>query len=151
KLVEFGALDLVGHRMPVVPGSREDDRPRAAGLLVPEEGAVFLLEAGRADLLSHAELLEDREAEGEQRLAHVEAGKLLLLEDDDGPPGPGERGRDSRARGTAADHGRVVELGHWAILRPARPIRRSNSRMSESSSADASFSTASRSRSEKAR
>jgi hypothetical protein len=114
--VEILALDVVGHRVPVIQGFREFDRARAAGRRVPEEGSVLFLKAGGTDLLGQAELVEDRQREGEKRLADVEPRELLLLEDDHGASGAGERGRDGRAGGTAADDGRVVELRHWRIL-----------------------------------
>src|SRR5439155_16629790 len=116
QLVEVSALDVVRHRVALVPRPLEDDRPRAAGLLVPEEGAVLLLEAGGADLLRDAERFEDRKVEREQRLSHVKAREPLLLEDGDRAAGPRESRRDRRARGPAADDDRVVEFGHCRIL-----------------------------------
>src|SRR6266498_6149720 len=57
QLVEVRALDLIGHRVTVVPRVLEDHRARAAGGLVPEESSVLLLETGGPDLLGQAEFL----------------------------------------------------------------------------------------------
>lgn len=61
--------------MPVVEPGREIHRPDPAALLVPEVGAALDLEARRADLIRHAQPLEDREVEGKKRLADVEPRK----------------------------------------------------------------------------
>src|SRR5262249_36737686 len=147
ELVELRPLDVVGHRVPVVQTPLEDDGTGPPGLLVPEERAVLLLEAGRADLLGDSELLEDRKVEGEERLADVEPGKLLLLQDDDRASGAGEHRRDSRARGPSADDNRIVEFAHWAIL----SLPRSHSRTSRRASGGDASSTGFRWRSRPAR
>jgi hypothetical protein len=109
QVVEVGPLDLVGHRVVRVARLGEDHGARGAVRFVPEERAVLRLVAGGADLLVHSEAVEDRKREGKERFAHVEAGKLLALDEHDASACAREGRRDGRASRAATDDDRVVD------------------------------------------
>ena len=96
----------------VVLGVLEDHRADATAALVPEERAVFLLKTPGADLLSHAEALEDRKTVGKQRLSDVKARELFSFEDDHASSGAGEHRGDGRPSRSAADDRRIVRFTH---------------------------------------
>ena len=65
----------------------------------------------RADLVQHAEPLEQRKIHGQQRLADVKARVMRLFERNDLVAAPGQQGCSGAARGAAADDRDVAMLG----------------------------------------
>src|SRR5207237_315145 len=101
--VEFRAAYLIGRRKGLVPsvGKVEADR-----LLVPgryEFGAVFR-HADASDLFGHAQPLEERQVERQQRLADVKARMALLLEQHHVAAALREQRRERRSGGSPADN-----------------------------------------------
>src|SRR5581483_11773347 len=108
-LVEFRAAHLVRRGKGLVPGVGELE---ARHIVVPrgDELGAELGHADALDVLRHAELLEQRHVERQQRLADVEARMARFLEEDNVAAALGEQGGDGRAGGPAADHNNVTDF-----------------------------------------
>ena len=100
-MVELRAPYLVGIGETLVPGIGKVDPRRPAVLRRDELGAVFR-HADAFNLVGDAELLEEREVEGQQGLADMEARMLFLFDEHDALAALGEQRRDGRAARSAA-------------------------------------------------
>ncbi len=111
-LVELLPADLVGLRARDLFRAVEFDRTAGAAVVGRKLHAPLDRKAGGLDPLGEAELGEGIVGRRDQRLADVEAGKALPLEQHDPVPAGGERNGRRAARGPAASDGEIeVESG----------------------------------------
>ena len=73
-----------------------------------DELRAVLAHADALDLVAHAQALEQRQVQRQQRLADVKARMVFLLRDDHAPAALGEQGGDGRAGGSAAQDEHVA-------------------------------------------
>jgi hypothetical protein len=106
-LVEGLAADLEGLRARDLRRRGEVDRPAAAAVVRRKARAPLLGEAGGADARLEAELEEGLVGGGEQRLADVEAGEAVALEQHHPVAAVGQGDRGGAAGRAAAGDGEV--------------------------------------------
>ena len=109
-LVKLGTPHLVGIEQVLVPclGKVQLCAPVVPG---GDELDAILGHAGATDRVLHAEFLEQGKVQRQQRLADMETGMGILLDDDDVLAPLGEQCPDGRARRTAADNKHVGLAG----------------------------------------
>lgn len=114
-LVEGRAVDLPRMRRRALQAVGEAEEREVAGALVPELGA--LLEVIGAAVEPHAEPVEQRQVDRQQRLADVKPGKMLALEHHHVLAGLAQQVGGGRSGGAAADDHDVM---HGPPLIPCR-------------------------------
>src|SRR5262249_13634656 len=117
-VVERGARHLIGVRPRLVQRVGEEEILLPAVVGRAQLGAV-LHHGDRFDLAAHAEGVEQWQVHGQQRLADMEAGMAVFLEQCDAPALFREHGCGRRAGGPAADHQHVAVLRDSPGLFPA--------------------------------
>src|ERR1043166_3926068 len=117
EVIEPCALDLISHRDAGEPAIAKGEEKRLAAVAEMELRAVFLDEPRCLQRGQHAHGFEDSLIIRKQRFANVEAGEMLLLQNEHMLPGARQEGRRGAAARAAANHNGVVRMiGHQRCM-----------------------------------